>query len=280
MSDSFKDDRFFVYSDSSAMHPAATSHEIDSASATLVVDDRHYASGAFVEWHSHKRAQLLYAAAGLMRVQVETGSWIVPPQRAIWVPANVDHRAEMITSTTTRSVYVDPLACENFKSNVSPIEVTSFLRELVSEVARLPYDYPLSPRNQALETLLLAEIQSNPLGLPYAPTVNDRRLKAIEDALFEEHHFENSAAGWAKFVGCSTRHLTRLLEKECGMTFTQWRRALRLVEACKLFSLGHTIKDVAYRTGFQDVSTFSVIFRSGMGETPGSYRRRIKATSV
>ncbi len=42
-----------------------------------------YPDGTLLSWHSHARAQLLYAAVGTMRVDTENGTWIVPPQQAV-----------------------------------------------------------------------------------------------------------------------------------------------------------------------------------------------------
>ena len=41
--------------------------------------------------HSHARAQLLYASSGVMSVIVDTASFVIPPQRAVWVPAGHAH---------------------------------------------------------------------------------------------------------------------------------------------------------------------------------------------
>ena len=37
--------------------------------------------------HRHRRAQLIHATAGTMRVSTDDGVWMVPPQRALWMPA-------------------------------------------------------------------------------------------------------------------------------------------------------------------------------------------------
>ncbi|NIQ52361.1 MAG: cupin domain-containing protein, partial [Gammaproteobacteria bacterium] len=42
-------------------------------------------------WHRHFRAQLVFASEGVMRVTTGEGTWVVPPQQAVWVPAGVDH---------------------------------------------------------------------------------------------------------------------------------------------------------------------------------------------
>lgn len=256
---------------------AATDDEIDAPFPALIVDDRHYDRGDVVDWHAHQRGQLLYATIGLMRVQFGSGSWVIPPQRAAWVPSGVPHRAEMIAPTVTRGVYIEPTASRSIGQTVAPVEVSPLLRELISEANSLPRNYETTKRTRAMETLLISEIRIRVDGMLFAPTVEDRRLRTIERHLFDPERLRFSVAQWADEVGCSARHLARLIERECGMSFSRWRRAHRMVEACRLFALGHPIKDVAIRTGFADVSTFSATFKICMGETPGLYRRRTGA---
>ena len=57
-----------------------------------------------IEPHSHERAQLIFATAGTMRVVTGPAMWIVPPQRALWMPAGVVHGIEMLDRVGSRNV--------------------------------------------------------------------------------------------------------------------------------------------------------------------------------
>ena len=48
-----------------------------------------YADGHIDPRHKHERAQLLYATTGVITVITDQTSFVVPPQRAVWVPAGV-----------------------------------------------------------------------------------------------------------------------------------------------------------------------------------------------
>ena len=48
-----------------------------------------FPSGFIIAPHTHPRAQLIFAAEGVMRVVTAEGAWVVPPQRAVWLPAGV-----------------------------------------------------------------------------------------------------------------------------------------------------------------------------------------------
>ena len=50
---------------------------------------RRYPRGLHIEPHSHTWAQVLYAVAGVMWVEVGREALVVPPQRAVWLsPGN------------------------------------------------------------------------------------------------------------------------------------------------------------------------------------------------
>ena len=44
-----------------------------------------------IAWHSHPRFQLIYAVRGVMTVDTREATWVVPPQRAVWMPPHTEH---------------------------------------------------------------------------------------------------------------------------------------------------------------------------------------------
>src|SRR5690349_14546154 len=65
-----------------------------------------FASGFEVLPHSHQRAQLIFATAGTMRVSTNESMWMVPPQRAVWMPAGVRHSILMLSELSMRTLYL------------------------------------------------------------------------------------------------------------------------------------------------------------------------------
>jgi hypothetical protein len=55
----------------------------------------------------HRRNQLLYASTGVMVVGTAQGTWVVPRQRAIRIPARIGHEIRMIRDVCTGSVYLE-----------------------------------------------------------------------------------------------------------------------------------------------------------------------------
>src|SRR6516165_9073822 len=68
---------------------------------------RHYRKGTRLDPHMHREAQLVYAAKGTMQVTTPKGRWLVPPDRAVWVPARLAHAIDVLADIDMRTLYFD-----------------------------------------------------------------------------------------------------------------------------------------------------------------------------
>ena len=67
----------------------------------------HYRKGTRLDTHMHREAQLVYAARGTMQVTTPKGRWLVPPDRAVWVPARSEHAIDVLADIEMRTLYFD-----------------------------------------------------------------------------------------------------------------------------------------------------------------------------
>src|ERR1700687_2676116 len=81
----------------------------EMASVSADFDDRH----VIVE-HSHPEDQLLFASSGVMTLRTKQGVWVVPPLRAVWIPANTPHSVAMSGPVSMRTLYFLPTLCRKF----------------------------------------------------------------------------------------------------------------------------------------------------------------------
>ena len=91
----------------------------------------------------------------------------------------------------------------------------------------------------------------------------------ITQNLAEEITLEQTALR----LGISPSYLSRLFQKEFGVSFSTYLTTIRLENAVSL--LHHTslqIAEIAYQCGFTDSSYFIKIFRQHYGKTPGNFR--------
>lgn len=77
----------------------------------------------------------------------------------------------------------------------------------------------------------------------------------------------------AEAIGLSYAHLSRMIKKECGKSFTQLVTDLRMERASKLLLRGLPVLEVAGRTGFKSSAHFCRVFKKQFGCTPSEWVR-------
>ena len=240
----------------------------------VVAMPKDFAPGFEIAPHSHKRAQLIYATAGTMRIATADGMWIVPPQRALWMPAGVRHGIVMLGEVTMRTLYLWPDAAAFMSGTCHVVPVSSLLRELIVRATELPVQYDESGPAGHVMALILDELrglQSLPLQLPMP---RDARLRSLCQALLAAPGDQRPLAAWAKSINTSGRTLARRFHSETGLSFGAWRQQARVLEAMGRLGGGVPVTQVALDLGYESVSAFSAMFRRAAGTSPSHYRHR------
>jgi AraC-like DNA-binding protein len=233
-----------------------------------------FASGFVIQPHSHERAQFIYATAGTMRVAADGSMWVVPPQRALWMPAGVEHGITMLSDVTMRTLYLRDDAAAAMPLSCRVLPVSPLLRELIVRATELPLQYDEEGPAGHVIALLLAELhglQSLPLQLPMP---QEARLRALCLALLAAPGDQRTLREWAQSVNASERTVARLFQNETGLSFGAWRQQARLLEAMGRLGSGAPVTQVALDLGYDSVSAFSAMFRRAAGASPSAYRHR------
>src|ERR1700751_1412459 len=100
-----------------------------------------FSAGSWIEPHCHPRAQLTWAISGVMTLTAARGTWVVPPNRALWIPAETEHEIRMSGAVAMRAIYVDPIVAKTIATDCKIILVSPLLRALMLELAAAPVDY-------------------------------------------------------------------------------------------------------------------------------------------
>ncbi len=240
----------------------------------VVAMPKDFSPGFEIAPHTHKRSQLIYATAGTMRVSTDDGVWIVPPQRALWMPGGVRHGIVMLGEVTMRTLYLWPNAAAFMPATCHVVPVSALLRELIVRATELPVQYDESGPAGHVMALIIAELrglQSLPLQLPMP---RDVRLRALCHALLEAPGDQRPLAAWASSVNTSARTLARRFQSETGLSFGAWRQQARVLEAMGRLGSGAPVTQVALDLGYDSVSAFSAMFRRAAGTSPSHYRQR------
>ncbi|VVE89988.1 AraC family transcriptional regulator [Pandoraea bronchicola] len=236
-----------------------------------------YPDGFVVRAHTHQRAQLMYASAGILEVRTDTSFWVIPPQRALWIPGEVAHEVRMRGRVEMRTIYVDVV-----RSGISApdmpvvIRVSALLRELILRAMTLPEDWSPDGRDALVMALLLAEVEWKSDSPLHLQVPRDARLRKIFDIYLSTPADTRSLQDWAVEVGASSRTLERRFMTEFGVPFREWRQQMRLLGALPLLGAGRPITQVALEVGYDTPSAFSTMFRRFMGVTPSEYLTRAR----
>ena len=246
-------------------NPRTIAHErVDRPLAGFARD---YAPGDDTGWHSHARAQLLYASQGVMRVATEAAAFVIPPGRALWLPARARHDVRQEGVVRMRALF---LRADAALPDAAPLVlgVGPLLHALVLAACDEPLEWDEHGRGGHLAALILDELRRAPR-LPFAvPAPRDARLRRLADALAQDPASALTLDAWAAQCGASARTLARLFQAETGMGFARWRQTPRLAEAAALLAQGATPAQAAARVGYASAPAFGAAYRAAFGITP------------
>ncbi len=221
--------------------------------------------------HRHPWGQVTWALDGVVRVTVGNRAWIVPPQRAIWIPPTLVHEVATLEKARLRALYVQAELAPFDCAQCEVLDVSPLLRELVVALADAN---AASQREAHLANLILDEL-TRLTTLPIVVALpQDKRLKALCDRLIADPASNQTLEEWAENVGASSRTLARLFESELGMSFGRWRQQVRLAHAAPLISRGMPLSAVAAELGYASQSAFSAMFRRTFGQSPSAFFAR------
>ena len=108
----------------------------------------------------------------------------------------------------------------------------------------------------------------------------DRRVKQVINIMKDSLVYKLSEQTMARSVNLSPPRLRQLFKQETGRSPLQYLREIRFQVAKEL--LGSTflsIKEVAFRSGAQNLSHFMRQFKKQSGVTPSEFRVRCETTT-
>ena len=224
-----------------------------------------------IDWHDHAEQQLLYPSSVLLIVSTTHGSWVVPPQRAVWLPAAVAHAHQAYGATQVRTVAfpvdVNPLGL----TQPTVLSVSRLLRELIIAITDDPARR--GEEQHDLKRVALHQLKPAPALQFHLPQPGDERLRDVTAILAEDPGSDRTLGELGRAVGAGERTLSRLFRAETGMTFPQWRAQLRLHHSLTLLASGLSVTATAIACGYSTPSAFTAAFHATFGTTPGTYRK-------
>jgi AraC-like DNA-binding protein len=237
-------------------------------SPSVVVGTFAMPAGTRFERHVHEQHQLAWASSGVLVMDTDAGSWVLPPSRALWIPAGLPHVAASSGTAVMRSLYFRVAGCPIGWAEPTAVEATSLLAELIDRLAQQGLSDTARRRAEAvifdlLEPLTVANLRT-PLPL-------DLRALDVACRLLADPADTRSLEQWGRMVGASARTLARAFVAETGVSFGRWRTTARMAAALPMLAAGEPQSRVAKAVGFQTPSAFVAAFKRETGVTPGAY---------
>ncbi|GMQ48167.1 AraC family transcriptional regulator [Vibrio sp. 10N] len=220
--------------------------------------------------HHHQKNQLLFAASGCMSISLDGAMCILPPTRAAWIPAGVEHYAKMSNVVAYRSLYFDAKLCADLPDSVTVFSINPLLRALIERMAFWEWDRPQAEQMN-MTALFFEELRAAPKEALALPLPSDRRLQRWLEGVIGDQYLPQPLNQVAASVGASAKTVTRIFTKETGMPYQSWRQQWRLLMAIQSLSEGNSVADTAAALEFSSDSAFVAFFRQQTGETPGKY---------
>ncbi|MCA1859781.1 helix-turn-helix transcriptional regulator [Janthinobacterium sp. HSC-3S05] len=239
----------------------------------LIATARDYAADAVFPSHSHARGQFAFAARGVISVHTPQGNWLVPPQRACWVPAQLVHGMRMHGAVTMHNVFIDApaIAVAGLPHHCQVLDASPLLRQLLAEAVTVEALYAEQSRAGRLMALLLDEIAAaQPLPLS-APLPQEPRLARLCTEFLRQPSLDSSLDAMAAQAGMSRRTFTRQFRAQTGLAFAQWRQQACLLAAITRLADGQAVTRIALDLGYASPSAFTAAFRRVLGQAPSDY---------
>jgi AraC-like DNA-binding protein len=247
---------------------------VDAVARPLIAAANDHPDGHVVPPHRHRRGQLIFGASGTMVLATPGGTWVMPPQRGMWIPPGVVHDVRMLGQTSIQSLYLEPDHAGDMPRHCQVVAISPFMRSLIAEAQELPVDYDVEGRAGALMTLILHEMRRLPvlpLSLPFpvhAALARRCRLFVLEPNAHE------TIEDWSPALGLSRRAFTRLFRRETGLSFMAWRQQACLVAALPRLAAGAHVTTVAIDLGYENPAAFTTMFKRVLGTAPRAYLRQ------
>lgn len=235
------------------------------------------------DWHTHRLHQVLYAVHGVLHLEVDGGSWLLPPQRAAFLTANTRHQVVADRKVALRTLYISPDFGPLPSWDCRVFTVGPLAKELFLYAVRFSHQHdPQDPLLRTyFQTVLALALEWTEHGvLPFRlPVPQSDPLLRVTRLIRKQLGSPLSVPDLARAAAMSERTLHRRFQAELGISPHAYLHTARMLSALdRLTDPQVPITSVALDVGFETPSAFSHAFVAFAGETPRDYRQRVLAS--
>ncbi|KAA8484715.1 AraC-like DNA-binding protein [Arcticibacter tournemirensis] len=259
-----------------------------------------------LHFHEEYELNLIMNASGAKRIVGDHIS-VIDDLELVLVGPNLPHAwfthkctSEAITELTIqwhKDLFDEKLLKRNQLSFIrkmfeQSVRGISFTKETIQSV--LPRILSLSQRNgfdSVMDLInLLHDLSTsrNMLTLSDSTFVNNqnfnynsRRLEKVFEFMNNNYHKEISLKDIANLIGMTEESFSRFIKKRTGNTFINTLNEIRLGHASRmLIDTTHSITEISYHCGFNNISNFNRLFKKKKSCTPKEFRENYSGNRV
>src|SRR5436190_1646157 len=226
---------------------------------------RRYRKGARLDPHMHREAQLVFAIRGTMQVTTPGGRWLVPPDRAVWVPPRLEHAIDVLADIEMRTLYFDVgWLTRHGHSKSLDAEFVVRVSPLLHQAILALFDGRDDPeRTDLLVRLAVLELHQAEDPSTFIPLPQEERCRRAAELVLADPAGLHEIDALARQVGTSARTLSRLFSAETQLSLKSWCQRARIAAAFEKLSMNPKIslKQMSAELGYASLSAFSHAFR-------------------
>ena len=122
----------------------------------------------------------------------------------------------------------------------------------------------------------LIGVQSSDSSFPHG-----RRINRIVQFVEKNYNRKISLEDVGEQVGMSASSVSRFFKKRTRHNFWDYLNGFRIDRAAQMMiETEHTISEISYACGFNNISNFNRVFRERIGTTPSDYRNKFKESII
>lgn len=221
------------------------------------------------ESHKHDSAQLSYTLEGILYVEIDMHLFIVPPNMAIFIPPNNEHKTNMQKVIKVENIYFNKKYYKLLPDTPQLINISDLAKQVILKICSSNKETTKTFKN--LFMVLLEEINSG-FKVDYAIKIpTDPKLLKI---YFLFQNYEDGFPSLKEAAECACvniRTLTRLFIRNTGLNFVTWKQQFIFIRALELLQYHKQVKFVAYKLGYNSESSFVKMFKKMSGGKTPSY---------
>ena len=244
-----------------------------SLCSLIEVHEFFYQQDEQISPHSSLWGDFNFSLNGVLEFHVEQQCYLSPPNYGLWLaPRTAHHSVALDPLTHYVCIRVHPSLCVNLAKNTQVLSIQPFFRSLVQHILLQQKSSSSQQHLEHLLQVLYDQLQTAPTYSHYLPHSDHPLLQEVFAVLGNPLHFHCSLQQLLASFAVSERHILRLCQQELNLSLSEWRNRAKVIYAVSQLHQGISIKQLAYRLGYQHSSSFIEFFKRNTGQTPTQMR--------